>query len=38
MARNRAPGTGKVNGEEVAESLQLHKGGQGDGVKDRPIH
>ena len=38
VARNRATGTGKVDGEGVAKSLQLRKGGQGDGVKNRPVH
>ena len=38
VARNCALGTGKVDGEGVAESLRLCKGGRGNGVKDRPVH
>ena len=38
VARNCVPGTGKVNGEGVAESLQFCEGGQGDGVKGRSVH
>ena len=34
VAQNRAPGTEKVDSEGLAESLQLRKGGRGDGVKD----
>ena len=38
VARNRAPGIGKVNGEGVAEGLWICKGGRGDGVKNGSIH
>ena len=33
VARNHAPGTGKMDGEGVAEGLRLREGGLGDGVK-----
>ena len=38
MARNRAPGTEKVDGEGVAEGLRIHEGGREDGFKNRLIH
>ena len=38
MARNRARGTGKVDGKGVEEGLQLCKGGRGNGVKNRSVH
>ena len=38
VARSRAPGPGKMDSKGVEEGLRLYRGGQRNGVSDRPVH